>query len=107
MFVCLYVCMFVCLYVCMFVFLYFCIFVFLYVCIVCPQEYLLTCLHKHHTMELSFLTGILLYIKLDEEEEKVEEEEMTQIERVDKMKLLHEKWGVVQSALKAMSKPFV
>ena len=62
------------------------------------QEYILSCLHKHHGMELSLFCSLLL----DSGGEV--EEAMSQADRIAEMKKLHDKWCRVQDALKAMSK---
>ena len=58
-------------------------------------------------MELSLLTGILLDIPAttehDKEEDKEEKGDMSEKERVEKMKILHDHWNVVQSQLRAIS----
>ncbi|KAL5247538.1 hypothetical protein ACHWQZ_G019427 [Mnemiopsis leidyi] len=61
------------------------------------REYILSCLHKHHGMELSLFCSLLL----DNEGEM--EEAMSQADRVTEMRNLHDQWRRVQEALKAMT----
>ena len=61
------------------------------------QEYILSCLNKHHGMELSLFCSLLL----DSDSEV--EEAMSQVDRVNEMKKLHDQWRRVQEALRAMS----